>query len=139
MTRRKHVVLISVSLLMTPGYRRRSARVLSVIEAWSERCYVKMNEDKAQAIYFSHRLRPSEPRPTPNGRNIPFVNHVKYLGLIFGKRITWRLHLETIEAKAFRRFVIIYSLFKSERLSANIKLTLHKALIRSVMAYACPA
>jgi hypothetical protein len=31
------------------------------------------------------------------------------------------------------------SLFKSERLSTNIKLTLHKALIRSVMTYACPA
>jgi hypothetical protein len=43
-----------------------------------------------------------------------------------------------IEAKAFRTFIRIYSLFKSERLSANIKLTLHKALIRSVMTYACP-
>jgi hypothetical protein len=43
------------------------------------------------------------------------------------------------EAKAFRTFNRIYSLFKSERLSANIKLTLHKALIRSVMTYACPA
>jgi hypothetical protein len=31
-----------------------------------------------------------------------------------------------------------YSLFKSERLSAHIKLTLHRALIRSVMTYACP-
>jgi hypothetical protein len=44
-----------------------------------------------------------------------------------------------IEAKAFRTFIRIYSLFKSVRLSANIKLTLHKALIRSVMTYACPA
>jgi hypothetical protein len=44
-----------------------------------------------------------------------------------------------IEAKAFRIFIRIYSLFKSERLSANIKLTLHKALIRSVITYACPA
>jgi hypothetical protein len=43
------------------------------------------------------------------------------------------------ESKVFRKFLIIYSLFKSERLSANIKLTLHKALIRSVMIYACPA
>jgi hypothetical protein len=24
-----------------------------------------------------------------NGRNIPFVNHVKYFGVIFDKRITW--------------------------------------------------
>jgi hypothetical protein len=44
-----------------------------------------------------------------------------------------------IEAKAFRTFIRIYSLFKSERLSANIKLTLHKALIKSVLTYACPA
>jgi hypothetical protein len=44
-----------------------------------------------------------------------------------------------IEAKAFLTFIRIYSLFKSERLNANIKLTLHKALIRSVLTYACPA
>jgi hypothetical protein len=44
-----------------------------------------------------------------------------------------------IEAKAFRTFVKIYSLLKSERLSANIELTVHKALNRLVMTYACPA
>jgi hypothetical protein len=44
-----------------------------------------------------------------------------------------------IEAKAFRIFIRSYSLFKSERLSANIKVTLHKTLVRSVMTYACPA
>jgi hypothetical protein len=44
-----------------------------------------------------------------------------------------------IEAKAFRTFIRIYSLFKSELLSTDIKLTLHKALIRSVMTYAYPA
>jgi hypothetical protein len=44
-----------------------------------------------------------------------------------------------IEAKVFRTCIRIYSLLKSERLSANIKRTLHKALIRSVIMYACPA
>jgi hypothetical protein len=44
-----------------------------------------------------------------------------------------------IKANAFRTFIRVYSPFRSERLSANIKLTLHKALIRSVMTYACPA
>jgi hypothetical protein len=43
------------------------------------------------------------------------------------------------EAKAFRTFITIYSQFKSERLSTNIKLTLHRALIKSVMTYTCPA
>jgi hypothetical protein len=67
-----------------------------------------------------------------------FVNSVKYLNVIFNKRVTWRLHIEVIEAKAFRTFITIYFLFKSERLSTNIKLTFHKALIRTIVAYACP-
>jgi hypothetical protein len=50
-----------------------------------------------------------------------------------------RLQIEMIEAKAFRTLIRIYSLFKSERLSADIKVTLHKALINFIMTYACPA
>jgi hypothetical protein len=64
---------------------------------------------------------------------------VKYLGVIFDEKVTWRLHIEMIEAKAFRTFIRVYSLFKSERLSTNNKLTLHEALIRSIMTYAWPA
>jgi hypothetical protein len=52
--------------------------------------------------------------------------------------MTWRLHIERTVAKALRTYVRTYSLFKSERLSTNIKLTLFKALIRSIMVYACP-
>jgi hypothetical protein len=44
-----------------------------------------------------------------------------------------------IESKAFRNFITVYFLFTSEPLSDNIKLTLHKALIRSVMTQACLA
>jgi hypothetical protein len=42
-----------------------------------------------------------------------------------------------IKAKAFRTFIRIYSLHKSDRVSASIKVILYKALI-SVMTYACP-
>jgi hypothetical protein len=44
-----------------------------------------------------------------------------------------------IDDKAFRTFITVYSLWKSGRLSANIKLTFHKALIISVTTYICPA
>jgi hypothetical protein len=49
------------------------------------------------------------------------------------------MYWETITAKAFRKIIRVYSLFKSERLSANIELTFHKALIRSIMTSTCPA
>jgi hypothetical protein len=70
---------------------------------------------------------------TFNETNIPFVNGAKYLGVIFDKRVTWRVHIEMIKAKAFRTFVGVYSLFRS-----NIKLTFLNALIKSVITYASP-
>jgi hypothetical protein len=44
-----------------------------------------------------------------------------------------------MEAKALRTFIRTFPLFKSELLSAKIKLILHKALISSVLTYANPA
>jgi hypothetical protein len=39
---------------------RKLQRGLSAIETWYERWNIKINEDKAQAIYFSRRLRSPE-------------------------------------------------------------------------------
>jgi hypothetical protein len=89
---------------------RKLQRALSTMEVWCERWNMKINEGKTQGINFSHGRRPPASRLTLNGRIIPFVNNIKYLGVIFDKR-----------------------------LSANIKLTLHKAIITSVMTYASPA
>ena len=109
------------------------------METWCEKWNIKINEDKTQAIYFSHQNRLVETQLTLKGRNIPFVNNVKYLSVTFDRKITWRPHIERIEAKAFSTFMNTYSLFKSDRLNIRLKLTLYKALIRSVMTYACPA
>jgi hypothetical protein len=49
------------------------------------------------------------------------------------------MHAEMIEAKAFRAFIRIYFPSRIRCLSANTKLTLHEALIRSVMTYVCSA
>jgi hypothetical protein len=98
---------------------------------------MKVNEEKTQAIYFCHHHKPVETRLTLIGRNIPFVSHIKYLDVIVDRK-TWRLHIEAKTSKAFRTFLRVYSLQKIERLSTNIKLTIHKAFIKSVMTYACP-
>jgi hypothetical protein len=37
--------------------------------------------------------------------------------------ITWGSRIEKIEDKAFRTFITVYTLFKIERLNANIKVT----------------
>jgi hypothetical protein len=69
---------------MTPVYMtdqkdgyvlRKLPRGLSVIESWCERWNIKVDEDKIQAIYFSHKIKSRDAHLTFNGRNIPFVNH----------------------------------------------------------------
>jgi hypothetical protein len=67
---------------------RKLQRFLSAIVRLCERWNIKINEDKTQVIYFSHRISPPESHLTLNGRNITFVNHVNYLGVTFDKNIT---------------------------------------------------
>jgi len=105
---------------------------LTLMESWCEHWNIKINADNTQAIYFSHRHRPVEAFLALKWRQVPFVNHVKYLGEIFDKKITWRLHIETIALKALWIFIRIYPLLKSESLSVGIKLILYKALILSI-------
>jgi hypothetical protein len=46
--------------------------------------------------------------------------------------------MERTVTKALRTYVRTYSLFKSGSLRTNVKLTLYRALVKSVMTYACP-
>jgi hypothetical protein len=113
-------------------------RGLAAVKSWCERCNIEINEEKAQPIYFSRRLKSSWGRAYLIGRDVPLVNNVTYLGVTFDRRMTWRHHIEMTVAKAVRTYLKTYSLFKSGRLITNIKPTLYNTFIRSVMTYACP-
>jgi hypothetical protein len=52
------------------------------VKSWCKRWNIKLNEGNNRAVHFSRRIRPVETNLTLNGRNLPFVNHVKYLGVI---------------------------------------------------------
>jgi predicted lipase len=52
--------------------------------------------------------------------------------------LTWRPYIEKTAAKNLGTYIRTYSIFKSKHLSANIKLIVYRALIRSTMTYTCP-
>jgi hypothetical protein len=59
------------------GYVLRTLqRGLDAIEKWCEQWNIKINEEKTQAIYVSHRRRLPKSHLKLNGRNIPFVNNL---------------------------------------------------------------
>jgi hypothetical protein len=70
------------------------------VGSWCQHWNIKNNEGKTQAIFFSRRRRMPEDALQLNGRNVPFVNRIKYLGVTFDRKMTWRLHIEKTAAKA---------------------------------------
>jgi hypothetical protein len=79
----------------------------------------KINEDKTLALYTSPIELLNEWMEQPS------VNNVKYIGVIFDKKITCILYTEMAETNDFETFIRLHSLFKRNRLYTNIKLTLH--------------
>jgi len=51
-------------------------------------CELEHKSMKTQDIYFSHQRRQGEVHLTLKGRNIPFINNVKYLGVILDGEYT---------------------------------------------------
>jgi hypothetical protein len=113
-------------------------RALAAVVSWCQRWNI--NEGKALAIYFPRRRRLPEDNLQLNDRKISFVKNIKYkyLGIIFDRRTTWILHIETTAATALGTYIKIFSLLQSNHLNVDFKLIVYRALIRSIMTYACP-
>jgi hypothetical protein len=100
---------------------------------WCQNWNIKIDEGKTQAICFSRKRRLTQDELKLNGRNIPFVNNAKYLCVIFDRRTTLILHIEKTAAKAIGTYIRTCSILKSKHLSANIKLIIFRALLRSII------
>jgi hypothetical protein len=83
-------------LQMTPVYvtdhkecyfMRNLHRSLTSLELWCERWNVKTTEDKTHVIYLSCGNGLARCQCSLKGRNIPFVNKVKYISIIFDRGI----------------------------------------------------
>jgi hypothetical protein len=123
-----HLVLFAADTCVyaTEKHERRMLNKLQCgltdVGSWCQRWTIKIREGKIQTIYFSKRRRMPGNDFQLNGRNIPFINSVKYHGVIFDRRMTRRLHTENIAANALGTYIRTYSIFKSKHLNANIKL-----------------
>ena len=89
---------------------RKLQRGLSSLESWRERWNIKPTKI-SQPVYFSCGNGLAETQLTLNGQNIPFANQVRYLDVICDRKVTLTYHSATIEAKVFRKFISVYSLF----------------------------
>ena len=75
-----------------------------------------------------------------NGIPIKFEKEVKFLGLIFDHKLTWDAHINYIVTKCKTRLNLMRSVSGTHwGASKQTQLTIYRALIRSVIDYACSA
>jgi len=97
---------------------------LSKISDWAQSNKIRFNENKSKAMLMSRRKR-KERKKTEiyvNNKIIEQVNSIKYLGIIFDNKMTFREHVNFIEEKCKK---LIFTLAKSAKLMWGLK---HEAL-----------
>ncbi|KAF0759095.1 ribosome biogenesis protein TSR3 isoform X1 [Aphis craccivora] len=85
---------------------------LNTLSQWFTNWKIKFNEFKSSFVTFS--LRPLNcPAVTINNIVIPHSTEVKYLGLIFDRRLTWSFHLKDKRKRLNSRLRLLRPLLRS--------------------------
>jgi len=83
---------------------------------WAQNNKLKFNENKSKVMLMSRRRRTegNEIEISVNNKALKQVNDIKYLGIIFDNKMTFRDHINYIEEKCSKR---IFSLSKSAKIT----------------------
>merc|ERR1712002_458722 len=94
---------------------------------------------KTIAVRFTRctKLEPIAPLEL-NGTKIPFEDQVKFLGVIFDKKLTWGPHIDNLKRKVKNSINILKVIFSFDWGADKKSLVkLYNAVCRSKMDYAC--
>ena len=77
--------------------------MLDILVAWGLTCGLHFNPQKTVAMVFSRSLKEFDSHLVINGRDIPYSESARYLGIILDRKLYWNLHMldKIKKAKAF--------------------------------------
>lgn len=118
-------------------------RALRSISDYMHNWKIKLNAGKTQAIFFTRRRSPCylpSTRLRLDTHQISWEESVKYLGVIFDKKLTYRDHVKYITEKVNIAIKMLYPLInRNSNLSKENKLVIYNSIFLSIILYACPA
>ncbi|XP_044766286.1 uncharacterized protein LOC123322405 [Coccinella septempunctata] len=87
---------------------------LSRLEAWAKSKQLEISVVKSHAVCFhKSRLFPNSPSFSLFGRNIPWKESVKYLGVTLDRKLKWSQHISDACYKAFHGINLIRTLSRT--------------------------
>ena len=123
----------------------RLQRSLDIFSSYLKNWKISPNASKTQLIIFPHKPRATFLKPKNNhivkmnGVNLAWSDQVKYLGLIFDKNLSFKDHVESIQAKCNKYIKCLYPLInRNSKLCLKNKLLIYKQIFRPAILYAVP-
>ena len=113
-------------------------RALDCLETWTTRWGMLFSGQKSSAVIFSrYRTRPPPDRTLNiQGTDIPYVDHARFLGIVFDSRLNMRQHIDHVKTKVLKRHSLLQCISRiSHGADRKTMLRLYKALVRPVIDY----
>ena len=133
-----------ISVLL-PAYSSMEASTLlqsylNEVSAWCTSWRFSMAAAKCSLIVFSRKRKPDAPvHLYLDGQLIPQVDQVKFLGLIFDSKLSWKQHINYVVNKCVRLKSLFYQLTKVKSgPSLSALITFYKLLVRSHIDFGLP-
>ena len=99
-----------------------------------------LSQDKSVAIIFSRREDQPMDQFRIDGSSLQWQQQVKFLGMVFDERLTWRAHIDFVINKCKKRLNLMRCIGGTNwGANKSTQLTIYKTLIRSVIDYGCAA
>jgi ribonuclease HI len=92
--------LTSLIDIMTSGLRK--------AHKWSEESELKFSPTKSEAVIFSYKRIPKDPKPILlNDIPLPYRTSVRYLGVTLDNRLSWNQHIQNKCKRAKKRLMML--------------------------------
>ncbi|KAJ4437517.1 hypothetical protein ANN_17662 [Periplaneta americana] len=141
----KAIAFVDDLVLLTRGDTIREAENYTNIEmnkimTWAKANKINFNEQKSKVMLMTRRKRKEqkEVHDCLNNKPLAQANALKYLGIIFDNKLTFREHINHITEKCTK---LIFALSKSAKLNWGLKhevKTIYKGGILPLLTYGAP-
>ena len=115
---------------------------LNNVRDWCATWGFMLSKEKTIAVIFTHRLVDNSSRLKIDGTGIQWKNEVRFLGVIFDKRMTWKQHIDYItDANRCKKRINMMRCISGQSRGADKRWLMHiyTAMIQSIIDYGSPA
>lgn len=115
---------------------------LNELDIYYKKWKIKINPNKTNAIFFTKRRKP---RYLPDRQlrildsPIQWVDNIRYLGIIFDKKLTFKYHINNTIMKVNKIICTLYPLInRKSKLSISNKIIIFKTIFNPILMYGSP-